>query len=147
MNKNKLHKRKLRRIIRIIIFLLFIFLVTICILFLCSITIFKKQQVILTPVGSVKNVAQEDNQKMSPQVSDTMQKLFDQYHLSVDSINTGTDSAMHILFKGGQEIIFSENKAIETQIASLQLIMNRLTIEGKQFNRIDLRFDNPVITF
>ncbi len=147
MNKNKLHKRKLRRIIRIIIFLLFIFLVTICILFLCSITIFKKQQVILTPVGSVKNVAQEDNQKMSPQVSDTMQKLFDQYHLSVDSINTGTDSAMHVLFKNGQEIIFSENKAIEAQIASLQLIINRLTIEGKQFSRIDLRFDNPVINF
>ncbi|HEX8965136.1 MAG TPA: cell division protein FtsQ/DivIB [Patescibacteria group bacterium] len=146
MNKNKLHKRKLRRIIKVIIFLFFIFLATICILFLCSVTIFKKKQIVLTPIGSVKNV-QTDNQKMSPEVSDTMQKLFDQFHLSVESINTGTDSATHILFSSGQEIVLSENKAMETQLASLQLIMNRLTIEGKQFNRIDLRFDNPVINF
>lgn len=146
MNKNKLHKRKLRRIIKVFIFLFFIFLATICILFLCSVTIFKKKQIVLTPIGSVKNV-QTDNQKMSPEVSDTMQKLFDQFHLSVESINTGTDSATHILFSSGQEIVLSENKAMETQLASLQLIMNRLTIEGKQFNRIDLRFDNPVINF
>lgn len=147
MNKKKLPKRKLRRVINIIIFLIFIFIVTIGILLLCSVTIFKKKQLILTPIGTIKNTVQTSNATMSSQVSNDMQNLLDQYHLSVDSITTGTDSAMHILFKGGQEIIFSENKEIKAQIASLQLIMNRLTIEGKQFSRIDLRFDNPVITF
>ncbi len=44
-------------------------------------------------------------------------------------------------------VIFSQNKDIEKQISSLQLILSRLTIEGKRFKSLDFRFDKPVLVF
>ena len=45
------------------------------------------------------------------------------------------------------EILFSSKRDIHEQLGSLQLIMRQLTMEGKHFARIDLRFDKPVISF
>ncbi len=45
----------------------------------------------------------------------------------------------------GQEVDFAANKNIVDQIASLQLITTRLTIEGKRFSRLDFRYDKPVM--
>lgn len=41
--------------------------------------------------------------------------------------------------------IVSSQKDLNTQISSLQYILSRLTMEGKQFSRLDLSFDKPVI--
>lgn len=57
------------------------------------------------------------------------------------------DSSYLILLSGGEEILFSQKKKIDEQVASLQLVLSRLTIEGKRFRRLDFRFDKPVITF
>lgn len=46
-----------------------------------------------------------------------------------------------------EEVIFSSKKDIQSQIASLQLITKRLTIEGKRFKRLDFRYDKPLIAF
>ncbi|MBU2632285.1 hypothetical protein KKG52_01085 [Patescibacteria group bacterium] len=43
--------------------------------------------------------------------------------------------------------LISQNKAIKKQVASLQLIINRLTIEGKRFKKLDFRYDKPLISF
>lgn len=45
------------------------------------------------------------------------------------------------------EAIFSPDKPIKPQVASLQLILSRSRIEGKIPKKIDLRFEKPVVTF
>lgn len=42
-------------------------------------------------------------------------------------------------------VIISRNKDTAPQLASLQFILTRLTMEGKAFRELDLRFDKPVI--
>jgi hypothetical protein len=46
-----------------------------------------------------------------------------------------------------EEVIFSSKKDYQSQIASLQLITKRLTIEGKRFRGLDFRYDKPMIIF
>lgn len=46
-----------------------------------------------------------------------------------------------------EEVILSLQKNITLQIASLQLTIAHLTIEGKRFHRLDFRFDKPIITY
>jgi len=41
----------------------------------------------------------------------------------------------------------SRDKDISQQTASLQRILNQLTIEGKSFKMIDFRFSEPIISF
>lgn len=43
------------------------------------------------------------------------------------------------------KIYLSGNKDISAQMASLQFILSRLTMDGKAFNELDLRFDKPVV--
>lgn len=47
----------------------------------------------------------------------------------------------------GKQIIFSNNKDKNTQNYQLELIIKQFKIEGKEFKKIDLRFDKPIISF
>lgn len=48
---------------------------------------------------------------------------------------------------GGTKIIFSAEKGISEQMASLQFLWERFKIEGKRPQKVDLRFEKPVVTF
>lgn len=58
-----------------------------------------------------------------------------------------SESAIIIKLPENGDVILASDKPIDNQISSLQLILTRLTIEGKRFVKIDLRFDKPVIVF
>lgn len=47
----------------------------------------------------------------------------------------------------GKQIIFSNSKDNNTQNYQLELIIKQFKIEGKEFKKIDLRFDKPIIQF
>lgn len=64
-----------------------------------------------------------------------------------DDIYTASESAYIVKQKDGGEVYFTSNKDIKLQVATLQLILSQLTIEGKSFARLDLRYDKPVIVF
>jgi len=49
--------------------------------------------------------------------------------------------------KGEKEIIFSNKKEKELQDYQLEFIIRQFKIEGKEFKKIDLRFDRPIISF
>lgn len=66
-------------------------------------------------------------------------------HVSFDRVYASSESAYIVTRKEGGEIILTANKDIALQVATLQLILTRLTIEGKSLSRIDLRFDKPVV--
>lgn len=67
--------------------------------------------------------------------------------ITVVSITNYNDNSLLVRLEKGEEIIFSSKKSIKLQVSSLQLILSRLTIEGKRIAKLDLRFDNPVIVF
>lgn len=56
-----------------------------------------------------------------------------------------SNGAYIVALTNGSEVTFSAKKDIMLQISSLQFILSRLTMEGKLFSRLDLRFDKPVI--
>lgn len=64
--------------------------------------------------------------------------------LTIDII--GQDMLVFNL-KDSKKIIFSNSKNKETQDYQLELIIKQFKIEGKEFKKIDLRFEKPVITF
>lgn len=68
-------------------------------------------------------------------------------HLLYTRIDTVAENSYSIQLSDGSIIIITKNKDISSQITSLQVIYNRLTMEGKRFKKLDLRFSKPVITF
>jgi len=76
-----------------------------------------------------------------------LENLLSQKNIAFSSISVLSDSSYLVKLSTGEEIIFSGTKAMPPQVSSLQLILSRLTIEGKRFVRLDFRFDKPVVTF
>jgi hypothetical protein len=62
-------------------------------------------------------------------------------------VYSASQSAYIVKQQEGQEIILTSAKDIKTQVATLQLILSKLTIEGKTLSRVDLRFDKPIVVF
>ncbi len=60
---------------------------------------------------------------------------------------TSKEDYLSVVFSDDGEVLLSIQKPLEEQVSSLQFIINRFTIEGKRFSRIDLRFNKPVIIF
>jgi len=58
-----------------------------------------------------------------------------------------TDGSFTVKLLDGGEVILSSKKDIGSQLSSLQLMLARLTIEGKKLKTLDFRFDNPVVSF
>lgn len=52
-----------------------------------------------------------------------------------------------ITIDNNQTVLFATDRQLAEQIASLQLIVSHLTMEGKRFSRLDLRYDKPIIVF
>jgi len=44
-----------------------------------------------------------------------------------------------------QQVILTREKNFAEQISSLQVILQQLTMEGREFRTLDLRFDKPVV--
>lgn len=68
-------------------------------------------------------------------------------NLGFTKIVINKDDSISATLKSGGSVIFSLKKDLSSQITSLQLILSRLTIEGKKLKTLDFRFDNPVVSF
>lgn len=73
--------------------------------------------------------------------------LAKQKNIPVISITPFSDTSYKLVLLGEEEVYISSQKSLDEQISSLQLILSRLTIEGKHFATLDLRFDKPVVVF
>jgi len=65
--------------------------------------------------------------------------------IKYESIDQAGDDAYKIKLVKAGEVTISTTKDVKGQISSLQYILFRLTMEGKQFDQLDLRFDKPVV--
>ena len=58
-----------------------------------------------------------------------------------------SDESFEATLLGNLLVLFSKEKEYASQVASLQFILSRSKIEGKIPQKIDLRFDKPVLTY
>jgi hypothetical protein len=76
--------------------------------------------------------------------ADLLKNGLNSKHMEYEKISKSNDSYV-VIMKNKSEIILSTQKDIKSQLASLQFILTRLTMEGKLFTQLDLRYDKPVI--
>ena len=98
--------------------------------------------------GKKHNISQKVTRYIVPtpkqQDITVLKSLLTQKNITYSKINT-TQSEYIIYLANGSEVILSTQKDLYSQISSLQYILSRLTMEGRQFIKLDERFDNPVI--
>lgn len=128
-------KRKGKVFLIKIIFPIFALLILSAFLFykLSALSIFNKS--IISPLGQNK-----------PSQISNLEALLKKANVPFSSITSSSDSYIIVLLDGGQ-VIISSKKELTVQINSLQLMLSRLTIEGKRIKSLDFRFDKPIINF
>lgn len=52
-----------------------------------------------------------------------------------------------IILDDNKEILISAGGDMREELSSLQYILSRLTMEGREFARLDLRYEKPIIVF
>lgn len=69
-------------------------------------------------------------------------------NIAIANSPVASDSAVLVQLAGDNTyVLFSQNKDVSAQVSSLQIILNKLTIEGRKAQKIDLRFGDPVVVY
>ena len=97
----------------------------------------------ISPISAHLSSVINEEDKFTPALEKRLQEKNIQY--SAITKLTGADYKINLTGTG--EVIISSQKDLDTEISSLQYILSRLTMEGKAFLRLDLRFEKPVIVF
>ena len=84
--------------------------------------------------------------KESKSKSALLENTLDKNKILFSSVDVASDGSYAVSLKDSGEVILSSKKDIQSQLTSLQLILSRLTIEGKKLKKLDFRFSNPVIS-
>lgn len=103
----------------------------------------QQEPVIISPIDNVKalSAGQHDDEQVK-----IIEKALRDKSILYSDIAT-KDSLYIVRLENGGEVTLSAKKDIIAQISSLHFILTRLTMEGRQFQRLDLQFDKPIIIF
>ena len=137
-NRKKLRNRK--QLSLKIFILVTLFVITIVAAYFTSLKLFGKP-LYISPLAKVisDDFSHKDDNNL-----EIIKKSLSEQKIEITSLKqTGTSYV--IVLKDDSQIILSSEKDIHSQISSLQFILSRLTMEGKLFTQLDLRFDKPVI--
>ncbi len=81
----------------------------------------------------------------SQNVSKETRDLLKEKSIEFSSLSESKGKSFVITLKNGGEVIITDEKDLDEQLASLQRIVAQLTMEGKKLKRLDLRFDRPIL--
>ena len=129
-------KRKIRRRNSKKSYLTLPILLVILIILLIILSNSFKKQIIINPIAVGKSVN-----------SDKIEEMLTNKSISYTSIDKSNRQFFIISLKDNGQVVVSNQKNLSDQLASLQVILNRLTIEGKRFRSLDFRYDKPVISY
>lgn len=118
--------------------LLFVF--TISFFFFLAVSVVGAYLMITEPII---NPLSKNNTKTFEKIN----KILKSRNISYSKIEQNNDLSYKISLKDNGDVYISYKKDLGVQIDSLQLIVSRLTIEGKRFKSLDFRFDKPVVTY
>ncbi len=148
--KSQIEKSRRRRKLygkkKYILAALFIFLVIPAAIISYTLLSNSTRPLFISPLPFLKEITMSASSN-SEAVKDKIAAELAKKHLAYTRIDTVAENSYSIQLSDGPLIIITQNKDISSQITSLQVIYNRLTMEGKRFKKLDLRFSKPVITF
>lgn len=77
-----------------------------------------------------------------------LEELLQERKIDVAQSPIASDSALLVRLASDDTLVtFSETKDLKLQVSSLQIVLNKLTIEGRKAKKIDLQFDNPLVVY
>lgn len=102
----------------------------------------------ISPITSTPQPATEKKSSASTNdmIMQEVQKQLSQENISYTTVRLIDPTTYQIQLNDNGEVLIATTKNISQQIASLQLITSRLTMEGKRFSRLDLRYDQPILS-
>lgn len=84
---------------------------------------------------------------LNPLTTEELKTLLKKGNIAFSEVKSSTGSSILVTLKDGNDVLFSAKKSLGEQVSSLQLILSRLTIEGKRFKNLDLRFEKPTVAY
>ncbi|MEK7559295.1 MAG: hypothetical protein AAB521_03245 [Patescibacteria group bacterium] len=132
MRRKKIKRKKRITLLKIISFFIFLLIIFSGLYLAYSIILNEK---IISPLAQRYVVQGGEN------ISEELLKA----KILFSSIKRASESSYLITLSDGGLVIISPSKNIKIQISSLQLILSRLTIEGKRVKLVDFRYDRPVV--
>ena len=136
LRRRRLKKEKSKYRIKTIFILLIFLLLSVAIIEYLYLNFSFGRASFLSPIAKV-------NQSKVAVVENTLDKK----KIPFLSTSYNLDNSFTVELRDGGEVILSSGKDLDSQLSSLQLILSRLTIEGKKLKKLDFRFDNPVVSF
>jgi len=130
----KRRNKGLFSLLKLLVFILVLFVLITASYF--SYLYYFKKTLIISPLGKISI-------SKASLISDALLKN----QISFNSVEIASDSSYMISLSEGGQVILSSSKEITPQINSLQLILKRLTMEGKRIKKLDFRFEKPVLSF
>lgn len=76
-----------------------------------------------------------------------LEKMLEKSNILFKNVSNNYDGNLVVELSDGGLITFSQKKDLKNQISSLQLVLSRLTIEGKKLKSLDFRFNNPIVSY
>lgn len=76
-----------------------------------------------------------------------LRNFLEREKISFKKIEMPEDEYFKITLEDDSEIFISANRSLPRALSSLQYILSRLTMEGREFARLDLRYEKPIIVF
>jgi len=135
-SKRKLKKEKSKQRLKVAFIILVFLLISITLLAYLSTHYSFGRKTYISPLAQGKLAA-----------SNSLEENLISARIFFKTISSSSDGSFVVVLADGGRIILSSKKDIKSQISSLQLILSRLTIEGKKLKTLDFRFDNPVVSF
>ncbi len=74
-----------------------------------------------------------------------IEKGLKEQKIAYKEVKKAANASHKVVLSSGEEVLLSDTKDLSSQLSSLQVIISRLTMEGKRFSKLDLRFDRPAI--
>ena len=103
----------------------------------------QQEPLIVSPIAGIQSHA---SRSVDDEQVKLIRKALQEKSISYQDIET-KDSFYIVKLENGGKVTISAKKDIIVQISSLQFILSRLTMEGRQFRTLDLQFDKPIIVF
>ncbi len=125
-------KRRNKKIVLYFIYIIFLILLGVGI-FLIN---FYKKPILLSPLGN--------SQKFD---ISAVEKKLHQHKVAYSKIEMTHDAFLQITLRSGGTVLLDKKKDIDSQISSLQRLISSLTIKGRNYKKIDFRFEKIVVEY
>ena len=96
---------------------------------------------VLSPLSALTQSVGSDAQLIS------IQQVCQEEKIPCGNVAVVDDKTVQLTLDNHAVVLLSLKKDVKKQLSSLQQVISQLTIKGKQFKKLDFRFENVIVSF